>query len=84
MWKYIRFPTLYMILLSKNIQDFTLEGRISISFEIVYSLGPYIFRVAKNMTKPEIKEYLNKIYNVRVTRVNTSNGLGNRRKGCEF
>ena len=84
MWKYIRFPTQYMILLSKNIQDFTQEGRISISFEIAYALGPYIFRVAKNMTKPEIKEYLNKIYNVRVTRVNTSNVLGNRRKGCEF
>lgn len=84
MWKYIRFPTQYMILLSKNIQDFTQEGRISISFQIAYALGPYIFRVAKNMTKPEIKEYLNKIYNVRVTRVNTSNVLGNRRKGCEF
>ena len=27
--------------------------------------------------KNEIKEYLNKIYNVRVTRVNTSNMLGN-------
>lgn len=28
------------------------------------------------MTKPQIKEYLDKIYNVRVTRVNTSNVLG--------
>ena len=28
------------------------------------------------MTKPQIKEYLDKIYNVRVTRVNTSNMLG--------
>lgn len=77
MWKYIRFPTQYMILLSKNIQDFTQEGRLSILYEMVYFVGPYIFRVAKNMTKPEIKEYLNKIYNVRVTRVNTSNMLGN-------
>ncbi|OAO16134.1 hypothetical protein AV274_2075, partial [Blastocystis sp. ATCC 50177/Nand II] len=49
-----------MILLSKDITDFTKEG-------------PYIFRVAKSMTKPQIKEYLDKIYNVRVTRVNTSN-----------
>ncbi|KAK8810996.1 hypothetical protein WA556_007042 [Blastocystis sp. ATCC 50177/Nand II] len=52
-----------MILLSKDITDFTKEG-------------PYIFRVAKSMTKPQIKEYLDKIYNVRVTRVNTSNILG--------
>ena len=63
MWKYIRFPNQYMILLSRDIKDFTAEG-------------PYIFRVAKNMSKMEIKEYLNKIYNVRVTRVNTSNMLG--------
>ena len=28
------------------------------------------------MTKPQIKEYLDKIYKVRVTRVNTSNVLG--------
>ena len=40
-------------------------------------VGPYIFRVAKNMTKLEIKEYLTKIYKVEVTRVNTSNVLGN-------
>ena len=42
----------------------------------VIVVGPYIFRVAKSMTKLEIKEYLSKIYNVEVTRVNTSNMLG--------
>ena len=41
-----------------------------------YPLGPYVFRVAKSMTKLDIKEYLTKIYNVRVTRVNTANVLG--------
>ena len=39
-------------------------------------LGPYIFRVAKSMSKLDIKEYLTKIYNVRVVRVNTANVLG--------
>ena len=39
-------------------------------------VGPYVFRVAKTMSKLDIREYLNKIYNVRVTRVNTANVLG--------
>ena len=39
-------------------------------------IGPYIFRVSKSMSKLDIQEYLNKIYGVRVTRVNTSNVLG--------
>lgn len=39
-------------------------------------VGPYVFRVAKSMSKLDIKEYLTKIYNVRVVRVNTANVLG--------
>ena len=41
--------------------------------------GPYVFRVAKSMSKLDIKEYLTKIYNVRVVRVNTANVLGRMR-----
>ena len=39
-------------------------------------IGPYVFRVAKSMSKLDIREYLTKIYQVRVTRVNTANILG--------
>lgn len=35
MWKYIRFPAQYMILLSKNIQDFTQEGRLYFHSELL-------------------------------------------------
>lgn len=63
MWKYVRFPNQTMALISRDIKDFTSEG-------------PYVFRVAKSMSKLDIREYLTKIYQVRVIRVNTSNVLG--------
>lgn len=52
-----------MILLLKNIKDVKPEG-------------PYEFRVEPSMTKIEIKEYLEKIYKVKVTEVHTANYLG--------
>ena len=75
MWTHIRFPSQTMILLSRDITDFTKEGN-SLHNTHSHQLGPYIFRVAKSMNKIEIKEYLQKIYGVRVIRVNTSNMLG--------
>ena len=75
MWTHIRFPSQTMVLLSRDITDFTKEGNSTHSTHS-HQLGPYIFRVAKSMNKIEIKEYLQKIYGVRVTRVNTSNMLG--------
>ena len=38
------------------------------------------FRVLPKMTKHEIREYLQKIYNLPVTKVNTANYLGKRKK----
>ena len=75
MWTHIRFPSQTMVLLSRDVTDFTKQGN---SQHATHShlIGPYIFRVANSMNKLEIKEYLQKIYNVRVTRVNTSNMLG--------
>ena len=75
MWTHIRFPSQTMVLLSRDITDFTKEGNSTLNTHS-HQLGPYIFRVAKSMNKIEIKEYLQKIYGVRVTRVNTSNMLG--------
>ena len=74
MWTHIRFPSQTMVLLSRDITDFTKEGNSTLNTHS-HQLGPYIFRVAKSMNKIEIKEYLQKIYGVRVTRVNTSNML---------
>lgn len=59
----IRFPNQWMILLLKNIKNTKPEG-------------PYEFRIAPSMTKIEIKGYLEKIYNVKVTEVHTANYLG--------
>lgn len=75
MWTHIRFPSQTMILLSRDITDFTKEGNSTLNTHS-HPIGPYIFRVAKSMNKIEIKEYLQKIYGVRVTRVNTSNMIG--------
>jgi len=38
------------------------------------------FRVLPRMTKHEVKEYLTKIYNLPITKVNTMNYLGKRKK----
>ena len=64
MWTHIRFPSQTMILLSRDITDFTKEGNSTLNTHS-HQLGPYIFRVAKSMNKIEIKEYLQKIYGVR-------------------
>ena len=76
MWKYVRFPNQTMALLSRDIKDFTSEGMVNLWRGFIIVLGPYVFRVAKSMSKLDIKEYLTKIYNVRVVRVNTANVLG--------
>jgi len=39
-----------------------------------------MFRVLPRMTKHEIKEYLTKIYNLPVKKVNTANYMGKRKK----
>ena len=39
-----------------------------------------IFRVARNATKPEIKEAVERLFNVKVTGVNTLNRPGKRRR----
>ena len=75
MWKYVRFPNQTMALISKDIKDFTSEGTHT-PFFISSFIGPYVFRVAKSMSKLDIREYLTKLYQVRVTRVNTANVLG--------
>ena len=62
-WTNVRFPEQTMILLTKNIKDFS-------------GLGPYAFRVAPSMTKLEAKEYLEKIYNVKVEKIHSVNFLG--------
>ena len=49
---------------------------LNLSSFISSFIGPYVFRVAKSMSKLEIREYLTKIYQVRVIRVNTANILG--------
>ncbi|KAK8795579.1 hypothetical protein WA158_000236 [Blastocystis sp. Blastoise] len=62
-WSKIRFPEQYMILLTKNVKDFS-------------SLGPYQFRVDPSMTKLEAKEYLEKIYGVQIEKIHSVNFLG--------
>ena len=54
-----------------------LHQKVLPTFGVVFIIvGPYVFRVAKSMSKLDIKEYLTKIYNVSVVRVNTANMLG--------
>ena len=55
----------------------TSPQKVTTSYSSISSfIGPYVFRVAKSMSKLDIREYLTKIYQARVIRVNTSNVLG--------
>lgn len=76
-WTNVRFPEQTMILLTKNIKDFSGLGISIVHSRSSYkNIGPYAFRVAPSMTKLEAKEYLEKIYNVKVEKIHSVNFLG--------
>lgn len=55
------FPSMYMRLISLKMHKSPPEA---------------LLRVPPSMTKTEVKEYLNKIYNIDVTKIMTANYLG--------
>ena len=61
----------------KNPRDLIIEPIVSEkSYDLIEASNTYTFRVDKRSTKTEIKQAIDAIFGVRVTRVNTINRVG--------
>lgn len=62
-WNRLKFPNMAITFMGKNARTRLRDNQ-------------YVFRVEPNYTKHEIKEYLTKVYNLPVLKVNTMNYEG--------
>jgi hypothetical protein len=62
-WSRIRFPNMAITFMGKNTRTRLRDNQ-------------YVFRVEPHYTKHDIKEYLTKVYNLPVAKVNTMNYEG--------
>jgi len=64
----------------KDPRDVIIEPIVSEKSYALSEAGVYTFRVHKSATKPEIHDAVEKIFNVKVTKVNTLNRKGKRKR----
>lgn len=64
-WNRVKFPNMAVTFMGKNARTRLRDNQ-------------YVFRVEPNYTKNDIKEYLTKVYNLPVAKVNTMNYEGER------
>lgn len=64
----------------KDPRDVIIEPIVSEKSYALSEAGVYTFRVHKSATKPEIHDAVEKIFNVKVIKVNTLNRKGKRKR----
>jgi large subunit ribosomal protein L23 len=69
-WNRVRFPNMAITFMGKNARTRLRDNQ-------------YVFRVEPNYTKHDIKEYLTKVYDLPVVKVNTMNYEGLLNKSIE-